>query len=88
MCELERLLRPDDGIDRLRLGRSDDGIDGGLGDGWDKRTNLSIKCLHSHYAHYRSQVAKRGLDETDININIVGRYTHLVLQEEFPDFIL
>jgi hypothetical protein len=43
----------------------------------------SVKCLHSHYAHYRSQ------QESDSSvINIVGKWTHELLIEEFPDLII
>lgn len=38
----------------------------------------SVKCLHAHYAHYRSG------GET----NIVGMWTHEILTEEFPDLEL
>ena len=43
----------------------------------------SVKCLHSHYAHYRSQ--KEGRSAV---INIVGKWTHELLIEEFPDLII
>lgn len=62
---------------------------GGEGDAnVDKRTKPSIKCLHAHYAHYRSQISRTGYRDKDEFINIVGEWTHLVLQEEFPDLIL
>lgn len=53
-----------------------------------KQKSPSIKCLHAHYAHYRSQVSKVDYKDTDEGINIVGQWTHQVLQEEFPDLIL
>lgn len=69
------------GTDHRRLRESDDE---------DKKNNdsyllfvPSVKCLHSHYAHYRSQ----GEDETAV-INIVGKWTHELLLEEFPDLII
>ncbi len=43
----------------------------------------SVKCLHSHYAHYRSQ--KEGQSAV---MNIVGKWTHELLLEEFPDLII
>jgi hypothetical protein len=51
----------------------------------------SIKCLHTHYAHYRSQVA---LKEHKISTsdgsseNIVGKWIHEILENEYPDLIL
>jgi len=57
-------------------------------DAIDEQVNPSIKCLHAHYAHYRSQVSERGYKQTDKSINVVGRWTHLILREEFPDLIL
>ena len=43
----------------------------------------SVKCLHSHYAHYRSQ------QESDSSkINVVGKWTHDLLIEEFPDLVI
>ena len=43
----------------------------------------SVKCLHSHYAHYRSQ----NKSENAI-INVVGKWTHELLMEEFPDLVI
>ncbi|KAL7499864.1 hypothetical protein ACHAWT_007884 [Skeletonema menzelii] len=43
----------------------------------------SVKCLHSHYAHYRSQK-----QSDSAVINIVGKWTHELLIEEFPDLII
>jgi len=48
-----------------------------LGDGGNGNIP-SIKCLHAHYAHYRSGG----------NLNIVGEWTHDLLREQFPDLSL
>jgi hypothetical protein len=58
----------------------------------------SIKCLHSHYAHYRGQMGKHSLQGNEIedseggniidNINIVGLWVDELLTQEFPDLIL
>lgn len=43
---------------------------------------VSFKCLHAHYAHYRSE-------EPDENLyNPVGLWVHELLQEQFPDVSL
>jgi len=47
----------------------------------------SIKCLHAHYAHYRSQVSSGRLHENE-EINIVGKWIHQSLQDEFPELII
>ena len=39
----------------------------------------SIKCLHSHYAHYRSGGAE---------VNIVGKWVEDLLLENFPELDL
>ena len=44
-----------------------------------------VKCLHGHYAHYRSQVAG-GVDDGEVNL--VGKWTHELLCEKFPDLVL
>jgi len=43
-----------------------------------------IKCLHAHYAHYRSTVAA----ESTRHINPVGERIHKQLQMDFPDLDL
>lgn len=55
----------------------------------------SVKCLHSHYAHYRSQLSRRSTtnngesdDVNNIKYNLVGKWTHELLLEHFPDIIL
>jgi hypothetical protein len=48
--------------------------------------NPSIKCLHAHYAHYRSQI--EGKTITPENKNIVGEWIHEILESEFPDLII
>ena len=71
------------GTDHRRLREKDDND--------DKRKDTaslyvpSVKCLHSHYAHYRSQ--KERSDNNTV-INIIGKWTHDLLTEEFPDLIL
>jgi hypothetical protein len=45
----------------------------------------SVKCLHSHYAHYRSKICSKGDDR---NLNVVGVWTHELLLEKFPDIVL
>ena len=49
----------------------------------------SIKCLHAHYADYRSTIAK-GTGTTSMwrNSNPVGKIVHELLQKESPDLIL
>mmetsp|Transcript_22106 Transcript_22106/g.30759 ORF Transcript_22106/g.30759 Transcript_22106/m.30759 type:complete len:241 (-) Transcript_22106:229-951(-) len=42
----------------------------------------SVKCLHAHYAHYRSTSPDEEV------YNPVGLWIHKTLQEEFPDVIL
>lgn len=39
---------------------------------------ISIKCLHTHYAHYRSQLEN---DKCDYPLNIIGQWTHELLQK-------
>ena len=46
----------------------------------------SIKCLHAHYAHYRSQI--ENIDGCDYPLNIVGEWTHEILRERNKDLIL
>mmetsp|Transcript_13712 Transcript_13712/g.38596 ORF Transcript_13712/g.38596 Transcript_13712/m.38596 type:complete len:303 (+) Transcript_13712:173-1081(+) len=43
-----------------------------------------IKCLHAHYAHYRSTISV----QSTIHINPVGELIHKQLQKEFPDLDL
>ena len=43
-----------------------------------------IKCLHAHYAHYRSTVT---VDST-MYINPVGELIHKQLEKDFPDLDL
>jgi len=45
----------------------------------------SIKCLHAHYAHYRSQIENK---ECDYPLNIVGEWTHAILKEKNSGLIL
>jgi len=61
----------------------------------------SVKCLHSHYAHYRSQTSKifanncheekddailHACEET-MTLNVVGEWTHQLLMANFPYLI-
>lgn len=57
----------------------------------------SIKCLHSHYAHYRGQMGNKHSSQLVENseganliddINIVGLWVDELLTQEFPDLIL
>mmetsp|Transcript_26729 Transcript_26729/g.43865 ORF Transcript_26729/g.43865 Transcript_26729/m.43865 type:complete len:356 (+) Transcript_26729:86-1153(+) len=53
----------------------------------------SVKCLHSHYAHYRSQLSKStaGADADGggkIMFNLVGQWTHELLLDQFPEILL
>ena len=51
-----------------------------------KETNVpSIKCLHANYAHYRSCIKDTNLPS---HLNIVGEWTHELLQELYPDLML
>jgi hypothetical protein len=51
----------------------------------------SVKCLHSHYAHYRSQLSRshdgHGGDGRVV-LNMVGKWTHELLLECFPEILL
>jgi len=56
----------------------------------------SVKCLHSHYAHYRSQLTSLHFskiardDDRDgkIVLNMVGQWTHESLLEGFPGLLI
>lgn len=56
----------------------------------------SVKCLHSHYAHYRSQLTSLQSSENTrdddiygkIVLNMVGQWTHESLLESFPGLML
>jgi hypothetical protein len=51
----------------------------------------SVKCLHSHYAHYRSQLSRsnaRNDGDGKVVLNMVGIWTHELLLKCFPDIIL
>lgn len=41
----------------------------------------SVKCLHAHYAHYRSKL----VDDDEPGFNPVGFWVHQLLVDEFPD---
>ena len=50
----------------------------------------SVKCLHAHYAHYRSQVSSMNDDNNGAEgmaINIVGMWTHELLLNRFPEIV-
>ena len=51
----------------------------------DAPVKASIKCLHAHYAHYRSQLENK---ECDYPLNIVGQWTHEILGQRNKDLIL
>jgi hypothetical protein len=67
---------------------------GGESGGGGETTSVpSVKCLHSHYAHYRSQLSRyndAGDDDDDrkVVLNMVGKWTHELLMECFPDILL
>lgn len=88
MCEMI-MLSGVAGTDHRRLREKDDDNDNyGKVQRNKDTTSLhvpSVKCLHSHYAHYRSQ--KERCDDNTV-INIIGKWTHDLLIEEFPDLIL
>jgi hypothetical protein len=48
----------------------------------------SVKCLHSHYAHYRSQLCSESGRTSSSRLNVIGVWTHELLVEKFPDIIL
>lgn len=48
--------------------------------------NASIKCLHAHYAHYRSQI-ERG-EDCSYPLNVIGLWTDELLRERYRDLIL
>jgi len=48
---------------------------------------VSIKCLHTHYAHFVSTITKEERyqqENTSVLENPIGRVTHEILQTEFP----
>jgi len=50
----------------------------------------SVKCLHAHFAHYRSQVSSMNDDNNGAEgmaINIVGMWTHELLLNRFPEIV-
>jgi hypothetical protein len=47
----------------------------------------SVKCLHSHYAHYRSQLSSDACKSLDSGLNIVGVWTHELLLDKFSDIV-
>jgi hypothetical protein len=47
----------------------------------DGTFRASVKCLHAHYAHYRS----KQVDEHESGFNPVGYWVHELLSSEFPD---
>ena len=51
----------------------------------------SVKCLHSHYAHYRSQLSSSNTGHDGdgrVVLNMVGKWTHELLLECFPEILL
>jgi hypothetical protein len=82
--ELSHSGRPGAAL-RMRTMMKESGISGTNftihldGDG----TNVaSIKCLHAHYAHFRSTM------ESDCSCNPVGEMIHSTLEKAFPDLVL
>lgn len=47
----------------------------------------SVKCLHAHYAHYRSQISSLDNAKEGMSINLVGKWTHELLVERFRDIL-
>eukprot|EP00956_Cyclotella_meneghiniana_P033304 scaffold94953_cov58-Cyclotella_meneghiniana.AAC.6 len=47
-----------------------------------------VKCLHSHYAHYRSQLSLDASRTNGCRLNVVGLWTHELLQEKFTELVL
>lgn len=52
----------------------------------DMNSKMHIKCLHAHYAHYRSQ--RENTSGCDYPLNIVGQWIHKLLQERHDDLVL
>ena len=48
----------------------------------------SVKCLHSHYAHYRSQLSSCSVKNNVSTLNMIGEWTHKLLLEKFPEILL
>ena len=48
----------------------------------------SVKCLHSHYAHYRSQLSSHSGNSNVSGLNVIGEWTHKLLLEKFPDILI
>lgn len=47
---------------------------------------LFFSCsTDAHYAHYRSQLEN---ENCDYPLNVIGEWTHKILQEKNPDLIL
>ncbi|KAL3822567.1 hypothetical protein ACHAXA_007678 [Cyclostephanos tholiformis] len=66
---------------------------GGGGGGGGTASVPSVKCLHSHYAHYRSQLSRCNAgddndDDENVVLNMVGKWTHELLLECFPEILL
>eukprot|EP00980_Cylindrotheca_fusiformis_P001564 scaffold358_cov109-Cylindrotheca_fusiformis.AAC.3 len=85
-AEDQALLSQDDSsIYRIRAMMKESGISGTNftvhGDCKGKKIG-SIKCLHAHYAHFRSTM------ELDRTSNPVGEMTHSALQKQFPNLVL
>jgi hypothetical protein len=73
-------LIEDSSLQRLRTMLQYSGVAGTILSGSENIDSIpSIKCLHAHYAHFRSC---RELG------NPVGRRVHQLLQENFPDLVL
>jgi hypothetical protein len=70
----------DPSLQRLRTMLQYSGVAGTMLSGSENIDSIpSIKCLHAHYAHFRSCMELG---------NPVGRRVHHLLQENFPDLVL
>lgn len=80
------LLEEDPSVQRMRNMMQCSGISGTnftAQDGHDDKPFVaSIKCLHAHYAHYRSTMLSH------VTPNPVGEMIHTQLEKEFPTLIL
>jgi hypothetical protein len=54
----------------------------------DRPFRASVKCLHAHYAHYRSQIERFQERACDYPLNIIGLWTDELLKERYKDLML
>ena len=50
-------------------------------------TKVTIKCLHTHFAHFCSTNADRNIQQTP-HENPTGRIAHVLLRKNFPSLQL